>query len=226
MIEVRGLQKRFGQTAPHSKAEAALTGMTAIFLLISVFVGGMNLAMDIVAGERERRSLLPLLMNPVSRGSIVLGKWLAVFLFGAGSLILATGAFAITFGVANIRLPLFSPQRLFSWSVLGLLPLAGLAAALQLTLSTFCRTAKEAQTYLSLLMFVPMGITMFLLFVEPKPPVWVECLPIAGHQALLTAESAFPPFTSIVLLGTVWLTAMALQFCKGLLERDEILYGR
>jgi sodium transport system permease protein len=177
------------RTAPHSKAEAALTGMTAIFLLISVFVGGMNLAMDILAGERERRSLLPLLLNPVSRGSIVLGKWLAVFLFAAGSLILATGAFAITFGVANIRLPLFSPQRLFSWSVLGLLPLAGLAAALQLTLSTFCRTAKEAQTYLSLLMFVPMGITMFLLFVEPKPPVWVECLPIAGHQALLSDGS-------------------------------------
>src|SRR5947208_7129413 len=39
---------------------SVLTSMMAIFTVISAFVGGMNMAMDTVAGERERRSLLPL----------------------------------------------------------------------------------------------------------------------------------------------------------------------
>jgi len=63
---------------------SVLTGMMAIFTLVAAFVGGMNVAMDTVAGERERRSLLPLLLNPVSRRSVVLGKWLAVSFFCPG----------------------------------------------------------------------------------------------------------------------------------------------
>jgi sodium transport system permease protein len=47
--------------------DAVLIGMMSIFTLVAAFVGGMNVAMDTVAGERERQSLLPLLMNPVRR---------------------------------------------------------------------------------------------------------------------------------------------------------------
>lgn len=55
-----------------------LPGMMSVFMLVAAFVGGMNVAMDTVAGERERRSLLPLLLNPVRRLDIVIGKWQAV----------------------------------------------------------------------------------------------------------------------------------------------------
>src|ERR1700733_1278570 len=58
-----------------------LVGLMSVFTLVAAFAGGMNVAMDTVAGERERRSLLPLLLNPVHRGDVVLGKWLAVSLF-------------------------------------------------------------------------------------------------------------------------------------------------
>src|SRR5712675_1768457 len=60
---------------------SVLIGMMSVFTLVAAFVGGMNVAMDTVAGERERRSLLPLLLNPVHRRDVVLGKWLAVSLF-------------------------------------------------------------------------------------------------------------------------------------------------
>ena len=70
---------------PGSSA-GVLVGMMSVFTLVAAFVGGMNVAMDTVAGERERRSLLPLLLNPVRRWNLVLGKWLAVSLFAIARL--------------------------------------------------------------------------------------------------------------------------------------------
>src|SRR5215469_234002 len=58
-----------------------LTGIMEVFSLVAAFVGGMNVAMDTVAGERERKSLLPLLLNAVPRERIAMGKWLAVSFF-------------------------------------------------------------------------------------------------------------------------------------------------
>ena len=82
--------------------DAVLIGMMSVFTLVAAFVGGMNVAMDTVAGERERRSLLPLLMNPVRRREIVLGKWLAVGLFSFAGLILNLAGFAIVFASAGM----------------------------------------------------------------------------------------------------------------------------
>jgi len=214
------------KNAPHDKLLAVLTGMTSIFVLVSAFVGGMNVSMDMLAGERERRSLLPLLLNPVAKNAVIGGKWLAGSLFAALGVVIALGAFALAFGMAGFALPLFSARLLFYWGILGLLPLAGFAAALQLTISTCCRTAKEAQTYLSLLVFVPMGIAMFLVFLASQPPFWIFWIPIAGQQALVSAGSRLQCVSPLLLLITLWSTAMALRYSASLLRHDEIVYGR
>ena len=208
------------KSAPHAKVEPVAASMASIFLLVATFVGGMNVAMDLLAGERERRSLLPLLLNPVSRGSVVIGKWLATTLFAAAGVLLTFGAFALVFAIAGLPLPHFSAI------VLGLLPLAALGAAVQLTISTFCRTVKEAQTYLSMLVFLPMGVGMFVIFLAPHPASWVLAIPIVGQQALLTATSFGLATTMALLLSTICCTALALQFSTSLLHRDEIVYGR
>ncbi len=185
-------------------ASHVIGSMAVIFLLVSAFTGGMNIAMDIIAGERERRSLLPLLLNPVSRASVVVGKWLAISIFAIGGVILTFAAFAIPFGIAAIPLPSLTHAALV------LLPLAALAAALQLTISTFCRTAKEAQTYLSLLVFVPMGISMFIVFLAPSFATWMHLTPVLPT----------------LLVAIIWCTALCLKYSTTLLTRDEIVYGR
>ena len=198
------------------KASIVVASMANIFLLVSAFTGGMNVAMDILAGERERRSLLPLLLNPVSRTSVIMGKWLATSMFAACGVILTYAAFA------TVGVPL-APSYLIA---LTLLPLAALAAAIQLTISTFCRTVKEAQTYLSLLIFLPMGVAMSVVFLAPHPPAWLLCIPIIGQQAMLTAAPHLPVVTPTLIVATIWCTALALQYSKSLLNRDEIVYGR
>ena len=201
-------------------ASHVISSMAAIFLLVSAFTGGMNVTMDMLAGERERRSLLPLLLNPVSRASVVVGKWLAITMFATGGVILTFAAFAIPFHFAGIPLPSLVT------AALALLPLAAFAAALQLAISTFCRTTKEAQTYLSLLIFLPMGIAMFMVFLAPNSATWLNCIPILGQQALLLNAPHAALVLPTLLVTTVWCTALCLQYAATLLTRDEIVYGR
>jgi sodium transport system permease protein len=198
------------------KAQDVLTGMMSVFTLVAAFVGGMSVAMDVVAGERERRSLAPLLMLPVGRGAIAAGKWLAVSLFAAA------GLFVNLLGFAAIAGPRFL------WLVIALLPLALFAASVQLWTSTVCRSVKEAQTYLSLLVFLPMIAGLALVFFPGFRGAWSGLVPALGHQMLIERllrgqEMVLPALAA----GgtTACAAALFLRAAADRLGRDEILYG-
>lgn len=202
--------------------DAVLIGMMSVFTLVAAFVGGMNVAMDTVAGERERQSLLPLLLNPVRRRDIVLGKWLAVGVFASAGLLINLAGFGIVLHSAGL-------WRLLPAMVAGLWPLALLAAALQLLISTVCRAAKEAQTYLSMLVFLPMGLGMFQVFYPAGARSWFAFLPVMGQQLQLEVwmKGAAAPFDRAAALGcfTLALALLVLELAANRLHRDEIIYG-
>lgn len=210
------------------RKDAVLIGMMSIFTLVSAFAGGMNVAMDTVAGERERQSLLPLLMNPVRRREIALGKWLAVGLFSMGGLILNLAGFAIVFAATGMHLPA-GLWRLWLAVTAGILPLALLAASLQLLISTVCRAAKEAQTYLSMLVFLPMGLGMFQAFFPAAARGWFAFLPVMGQQLQLESwlKGATAALVPAAALGcfTAALALLVLELAANRLHRDEIVYG-
>jgi len=199
-------------------SQPVLVAMMSVFTLVAAFVGGMNVAMDAIAGERERRSLVPLLIHPVSRLDLLLGKWLAVAVFGAAGLALNLVGFAILFH----RLP---PPLL----LLGLVPLALLAAALEIWISTLCRGIKEAHTYLSMLVFLPMGLGMFMVFSPVAGRGWWRFVPVAGHQLQLAAGmgGARADLPALLLLGleTAILAGLAVVAAAHRLEQDDVVYG-
>ena len=118
-------------------------------------------------------------------------------------------------------------------SALVLLPsllfLALLAAAVELLVSTWCRNVKEANTYLTILVFVVMGLSMWLAFNPDAAATWWFLVPVAGHQYLLQTGLANPgPVLagSAVLAGvSLGLAALALVCAGKLFQRDAILYG-
>jgi sodium transport system permease protein len=200
-----------------------LAGMMSVFILVAAFAGGMNVAMDTIAGERERHSLLPLLLNPVLRHDIMIGKWLSIAAFSVCGLLLNLLGFAIVFATVGMR---------FNGGVLaltvGLLPLSLLAASLQLTISTLCRSVKEAQTYLSMIVFAPMLIGMFLVFYRAVP-AWFSVIPMAGQQLQLEwliKGGTLPPAQPIWLGCLTTAAALVILFLAAdRLDRDEIVYG-
>ncbi len=205
-----------------------LIAMMSVFALVSAFVGGMNIAMDVLAGERERRSLLPLLMNGVGRRSIIVGKWVATSCFSLASLILNLAAFAFVLGKSGLRAGSDIGTSALMLAC-GLAPLALFAAALELAISTVCRSLKEAHTYLSMLVFLPMGVGMFAVFFPPAASRWAPVLPLVGQQWLVEQwmHGGGIPVLPVLMLGvlTTTLTGLALWTSAILLQRDEVVYG-
>jgi sodium transport system permease protein len=201
------------------KSSAVLLGMMSVFALVASFVGGMNVAMDAIAGERERRSLLPLLMNPILRRDVVLGKWLAISLFAvAGVVVNLLGfAFVVAFSV-NLVVAI----------TLALVPLVLFAAAVELLISTWSRNIKEAHTYLSLVIFLPMVIGMFLVFFPHMASTWFW-LPVAGQQLLIDLLTKGAPVSLVASIALSLITAacaaLILLATAKLLHRDEFVYG-
>jgi sodium transport system permease protein len=193
--------------------------MMSVFALVATFVGGMNIAIDAIAGERERRSLLPLLMNPLLRRDVILGKWLAISFFAIAGVTINLSGFAIVVSL---------PFHLLPAITLALIPLVLFAAALELLISTWCRTIKEAHTYLSLVIFLPMGIGMFLIFFPHVASIWFW-LPMAGQQLLLDLLTKGTPVSLVSSLGLSLITAASavpiLLAAAKLLHRDEFVYG-
>lgn len=210
-----------------SSSSTVLTGMMSVFTLVAAFVGGMNVAMDTVAGERERKSLLPLLLNAVPRECIVLGKWLAVSFFAVIGLAIDVLGFAVVFALCGIHVPTDLISLLAVTA--GLASLALLAASAQLLISTASHAAKEAQTYLSLIVFAPMGIGMFLVFSPAARHAWLSDLPLMGQQLQLEAWVNGREIGIVQPLILAWLTlslaVLLLLVSTNRLRRDEILYG-
>jgi sodium transport system permease protein len=218
---VVGLVAMANRTVAKPESGAAVAAaMMSIFTLVAAFVGGMNVAMDTVAGERERRSLLPLLLNPVRRLDIVLGKWLGVGAFAlAGFMVNLMGSAAVLRMSPLLWLP----------AAVGILPLPLFAAAIQLLISVVCHNVKEAQTYLSMIVFAPMGVGMFLVFFPAASRVWCRYLPVVGQQLQLQAlmNGRQVQMLPSIVLGclTAILALLVLLIAANRLQRDEIVYG-
>ena len=208
---------------PHERASSpVLVGMASVFTLVAAFVGGMNIAMDAIAGERECRSLVPLLSNPVMREDIAMGKWLAIGAFNAAGVLANLAGFGMV--MWHWALGVFDPVL-----IAGLLSLALLAASVELAISTVCRSMKEAQTYLSMVVFVPMLAGMGLVFFPLGTGYWRCVAPLVGQQhqfqRIMSGQSV--PFTDALLLAGLTLApAVVILFAAGTrLYRDDVVYG-
>jgi sodium transport system permease protein len=176
------------QSTPESRA-GMMFGILPYFFVLTVFLGGMYLAIDLTAGERERQSLEPLFANPVPRWQILLGKLGAICAFSLASLLISV----IAFGVAGRFIP---TEKLGMTLDLGftfgarvlllMLPLLVLLAALQTLVAAFAKSYREAQTYLQILMFVPILPSMLLTFAPVKTAGWMYAVPLLGQQVGIT----------------------------------------
>jgi sodium transport system permease protein len=159
------------------------------FFVLTVFIGGMYLAIDLTAGERERQSLEPLFANPVPRWRILLGKIGAICLFSVSSLLICVTAFTVAgrlIPTEKLGMDLGLGPAFALEVVVLMLPLVLLIAALQTLVAAFSRSYREAQTYLGILMVVP-ALPSVLLSVTPvKTASWMYTVPLLSQQVGIT----------------------------------------
>jgi len=176
------------QSTPQSRS-GNLFAMLPYFFILGGFIGGMALAIDTTAGERERQSLEPLLANPVPRWQLLAGKLGATTAFAIATVLLSIVAFAAVghfLPTEKIGMSLEIGVRFVAKVLFVMLPLAAMLAALQTLVAAFAKSYREAQTYLSLLVFVPVIPTMLLTLLPVKVQMWMYALPLMGQQVIIT----------------------------------------
>lgn len=221
------------EVASEQQLATSLFSFVPLFVLLATFVGGMQMAIDTTAGERERGSLEPLLLNPVPRSAIVVGKWLATVAFALACVLLtlACCVFVLEYTpVRDLGMQLaLGPSVLIS-VVAVTVPMALLASALQMTVASFARSFKEAQTYISLLMFVPMVPAMISMMSGLGDSLAAAAIPVVGQQMLI--EQAFggepPNLLGFVLAGGSALLGalLCVALTAALFRRESIVFGR
>lgn len=207
-----------------------IASLLPFLLIISMVMGGFYLAIDTTAGERERQSLEPLLSLPLNRSELVLGKFGATLCFVALSSILTALSVFILFK--------FFPSEMLggglSFDGMTILraflvasPLIAFISAVLITVSAFTRSSKEAQTYLGVLMVIPMAPFFILQFVNIRSELGSMLLPMMSQYQLLEriVLGDVIPSTYILfsVIGTIACAALLLLLAIKLYSRDRIL---
>jgi len=162
--------------------------MLPYVLMITAFTGGMHLAIDSTAGEKERKSLEPLLINPVPRWQIMLGKMAATATYAFASLVLTLLAFRFAFpllptGALGVDLNLSA--NAVGGILLAILPVVVLAAAMLTTLAALAKSLREAQSYMGLVFMIPMIPSLIFMVNPMKPETWMMAIPMFSQNLLI-----------------------------------------
>src|SRR6185437_4431169 len=175
------------QSTPQSRS-GVLFAMLPYFFIIGAFIGGMAIAIDTTAGERERQSLEPLLVNPVPRWKILAGKLATTTTFALATVLLSVLAFAVVghlMPTDRIGMTLDIGVAFVVRTLVVMLPLAALIASVQTLVAAFAKSYREAQTYVSLLMLVPIVPVLLLSFLPYKAQLWMYAVPLMGQQIVI-----------------------------------------
>ena len=202
-----------------------ITGMLPYFVMIAMLYGALNAALDTTAGERERGSLEPLLMNPPERWALVAGKWGAVacvsmliavlscFSFLPGQWVLRSDTLAAMFQYGPREAALF---------LVVLLPFAAAVSALLMAVAIRCKSFKEAQASSTVVMLAASLLPLVNVFSLGGDSPWHLWVPALAQNVLMTrvlkgesfdtAQVLVPLGVCVVLASVcVWFVARTLR---------------
>ncbi|MDE2304947.1 MAG: ABC transporter permease [Gammaproteobacteria bacterium] len=215
---------------PAARAVAVIGFMT-YFVLFAVLMGGLYLAIDVTAGERERGSLEPLLSLPVRRTTLLAGKLLATSLFMCLSLAISLSAFTLVFRFVSLdRLGMqanFGAYQALEFFAIGL-PFVPLGAALMGFVASFTRSYREAQSYLGAVLLVPTLPIAFASIYSLKIKTYLMLIPSLSQHLLMTQllqGKPLDPVEVLVSAGTSLAGAALLFVATGRHWRRETMLG-
>jgi len=185
-------------------------------LMITAFTGGMHLAMDTTAGEKERKSLEPLLINPVPRWQIMSGKLITTMIFAMASLALTLLSFKLVLplmpiGTFGVDLSITTHAMVLILFVIA--PVAILAASLLTLLASFAKSYREAQSYMGLVVMVPLIPSIIFMSNPIRPDTWMMSIPLFSQNLLIgeiVRDEIVSPVWYAFSIGSTLLIGLAL----------------
>lgn len=231
---IRVIQIEDVDTATPQSQALIFLSMLPYFIIFAIFNGASPVITDATAGERERGSLEPLLINPLPRGWFVIGKLISAMPFAIMTLIITLGGFAAIFQILPIE-ELLGIQIGFDISTLlaiflVCLPIVFIACALQTLIASYVKTTKEAGAYLPFVGLIPALPGMALAFLPVKPALWTMLIPTFGQQILINQFLRAEPISRmnifISALVTIIVSSIITFIAVKLYEGERIITGK
>lgn len=224
--------------APEKVGGNIVGGLIPYMIIFLCFVGAMNPAIDLTAGEKERGTMETILASPVSRVDLVAGKFLMVFTASVVTTIISMASFAATFSLpflAARELSRLGPNAIpFNLSGAGvgavlllMVPLAVMFSALLLALGLLAKSFKEAQSYISPLMIVVLLPAMAAMLPGSELNARLALVPILNvslvSKEVLTGN--FPWLQLLLVFGSSCVYAVAaLAVAVEAFKRESVLF--
>jgi len=210
-------------------------GLLPYLLIVLCMTGAMYPAIDLGAGEKERGTLETLLLTPISRFAIVLGKFFTIMTTGVVTALITVASLLLwgyligevagvnvvskvftTVGVSDLLLIL-----------LMLVPVSAIFAAILLAISIYARSFKEAQNYMG-----PISIVGFLpVMVAMLPGIklnWTWALVPISNVALAIKEivkgTVNYDMLAVILLSTIVFAVISIVFCTRWFNKESVLF--
>jgi len=207
--------------------------MMSFYALFAGLMGAIAAALDVTAGERERQTLEPLLTTPVAASELAIGKWLAVALVN----LLAVTASMLGFLIAlklvplgKLGLPFNFGAREFAGFMAVLIPFAFMVPGVLLAFGAAGKTAKEAQSSLTLAVSLVGLLPLISWLRQTKAPWWDVWVPVNGQFAVLSkvlrAEAILPLEWVAMWAVPVLICIVALVAFARRLGDEKMLAGR
>lgn len=208
-------------------------------MVIMTLTGAFYPAIDLGAGEKERGTMETLLISPARRIELVFGKFMTVLMFSIGTALMNLLSMGLTGqhmtsamgGAAtgvNLDFPGFDSMI---WLLILLVPLAALFSALCLALATFAKSTKEGHYYLTPLLMVVLGLTMFCLNPGVEIIPLYSVLPVVNVALLLkglllsTSQSGELLMYAVpVLVSSLGYSALAIWWAIDLYNSEGVLF--
>ena len=222
---------RYQDVAPAAADGAGrMLFMLPYFLIMGLIQASMFIAADLTAGERERQSLEPLLINPVSPSAVVLGKIAVNALVCLLVVLISSGAFVLgSKALPAEEIGLVIESVIFFQVMLGLVPLVLFIAPLMTFLGAYARSVREAQTWLSVVLLLAILPVVVQMISQAKPADWQLAFPLWSQQYLLNelfkGSLVDPRAWIISAAGSVGLGLVATWFAVRQYHKPKLVFS-
>ena len=226
--------------APPEKSGGALFfgGFIAYIVVFLCFNGGMHPAMDLTAGEKERGTMETILSSPVSRAHLVLGKFLLVLTTALVTAALSVVSMGVSFALVNalhtkpiqasesdtaLHIGFGAALSVFIMAV----PLAVLFASVLLTIASFAKSYKEAQSYITPLIFIIVLPAIAAMLPGVELNLKLALIPVLNVSLLckeLVIGTYHWNYIGIIFVSTCAYAAVALFMAIKMFQRESVLF--
>lgn len=234
-FDINAGDKIYDLATEEDTAGTYFASLMPLLLMIFLYSGCVAVAPESIAGEKERGTIATMLITPIRRGDIAIGKILALALIallsGASSAIGTVLALPKLMGAASDGLSanIYGVQDYLLLAAVILSTVVLLVTLISL-LSAFAKTVKEAQTYVMPLMILVMVLGVTAMFGGgAKEELWYYLIPLYNSVQCMVGVFSFttvPAGAAATLIANAAYTALGVYALTRMFHSEKIIFSR